>query len=177
LKVHRESREMVVYELTVAKNGPKLKESAKEVPGAAPSPPPPPRTGPPKMGPDGFPELQAGRPGLVMMNGRARRRAVKESMEEFASTLSSLLGGPVHNSTELSGKYDFDLDWATDDWVEATPPPQLQHGGAIPGESDNGSGPTIFEAVRTQLGLSLERKKGHVEVLVVDRVEKRPTEN
>jgi uncharacterized protein (TIGR03435 family) len=39
------------------------------------------------------------------------------------------------------------------------------------------SGPTIFGAIQEQLGLRLEPKKGTVQVLVVDKVEKTPTEN
>src|SRR5207247_8322826 len=60
LTIHREKKEMAGYELVVAKNGPKLKESV-DVPqpdgagSATPGPPP----GPPKLNldKDGFPEL------------------------------------------------------------------------------------------------------------------------
>jgi uncharacterized protein (TIGR03435 family) len=39
------------------------------------------------------------------------------------------------------------------------------------------SGPTLIEAVREQLGLKLERKKGLADVFVIDHVEKVPTAN
>ena len=42
--------------------------------------------------------------------------------------------------------------------------------------SDTPSAPNIFAAVQT-LGLKLEAKKGMVDVLVVDHMEKVPTEN
>jgi uncharacterized protein (TIGR03435 family) len=166
LKVHHESKEMAVYNLTVARNGPKLKESAKD---------PPAKTNEPaKLDAQGLP---IGQSGMTYSAGRLRSRSIEETMDEFARDLSNQLGGPVHNATGLTGKYDFDLDWAPGESVRATPPPELQHGGTLPVESDGESGPTIFEAVRTQLGLSLERKKGQVDVLVVDKIERRPSEN
>ena len=44
-------------------------------------------------------------------------------------------------------------------------------------EAEVDSGPDLLTAVQEQLGLRLERKKGLVEVLVVDHAEKVPTEN
>ena len=49
-------------------------------------------------------------------------------------------------------------------------------GGAAPAAADP-SGPTYAEALVSQLGLRLEAKKGMVEILVIDHVEKVPTEN
>ncbi len=39
------------------------------------------------------------------------------------------------------------------------------------------SADSLIGAVQAQLGLKLERKKGQAEVLVVDHMEKTPTEN
>jgi uncharacterized protein (TIGR03435 family) len=39
------------------------------------------------------------------------------------------------------------------------------------------SGPTIQQALRDQLGLKLELKKGPIETLVIDHVDKVPTAN
>ena len=45
------------------------------------------------------------------------------------------------------------------------------------GAPDGQSSPDLFTALQEQLGLKLEQKKGLVELLVIDHVEKMPTEN
>jgi uncharacterized protein (TIGR03435 family) len=84
----------------------------------------------------------------VSMNGLAR----------FLAGSKVRLGRPVVNKTGLDGVFDFDLDWT-------------------PGVSEPKSAPLIFLALQEQLGLKLEAQKGPVDVLVVDHVEKAPTEN
>jgi len=79
------------------------------------------------------------------------------SMENFSRQLSYQLHQPVTDSTELKGEYDITLNWAMDD-SDTTAPPLLQ-------------------AVQEQLGLKLEKKKIQVDILVVDHLEKTPTEN
>ena len=73
--------------------------------------------------------------------------------------LSQHLHSPVNDDTGLAGKYDFDLFWS-DRTTDA-------------GES----GPDLITAIQEQLGLKLERKKGPVELIVVDHAEKTPTAN
>jgi uncharacterized protein (TIGR03435 family) len=87
--------------------------------------------------------------------------AKKMSMTELANVLTFDLKRPVRDETGLKGDFAFTLEWT----------PGL-------GESDSGpsSRPSLFAAVREQLGLKLESTKGPVEVLVVDSVEK-PSEN
>jgi uncharacterized protein (TIGR03435 family) len=173
LKFHREQKEMPAYELVVAKGGPKLQESGPEPPKDADAATPPP--GPPKfaMGKDGFPEMPPGRPGTIMMNGMATRRAVRETMAQFAGTLTNQVGRPVTDATGLTGKYDFVLRW-TIRAPAAPPPPGSEPGAPV---ALDPQGPTIFAAIQEQLGLRLESKKGAFEILVVDKVEKTPTEN
>jgi uncharacterized protein (TIGR03435 family) len=55
------------------------------------------------------------------------------------------------------------------------PPPGS--GGVSPIVTEADALPDIFEAVQAQLGLKLEPKKGPVEMIVVDRGEKTPTDN
>jgi uncharacterized protein (TIGR03435 family) len=197
LTFHNEKKEMQVYELMVAKNGPKLKESVEEPPsaeaakaggpdagalGAPPPPPPPPPGGVmPRitMDKEGFPVLPGGMAGrgpmTIMMNGRARTQAFRQSSQQIADMLSNQIGKPVTDATGLKGKYDFKLQWAADSMGRMPPPPPGAEGGAPSPPED--SGPTIYAAIQDQLGLKLEQKKGQVEMLVVDHAEKVPTEN
>ncbi|HEY3740898.1 MAG TPA: TIGR03435 family protein [Bryobacteraceae bacterium] len=173
LTVHREAREIQIYELSIAKNGPKLKESAADPPrSTAPSP----RRGPAKLGPDGFPELGPGET-MALIGNRARRRESNQSMADLVTILSLDMDSPVHDATGLTGKYDIELHWVHQDDMRAPPPPQLQHGGTIHSDPDAPFGPNVFEALKTQLGLKLEQKKGKADVLVVDSLSKIPTEN
>ena len=162
LTFRHEKKEVAGYQLVLAKNGPKLKESgpleeSQEVP--APRPP----SGPPKTDSNGYPILPPGRGPLmlVLANGRATMRSVAESMPELAARLSDQLRRPVADATGLMGKYDFVLNWV----IEG------------PGYSGDDTGPTLFGALQEQLGLKLEPRKLSGDIFVVDHLEKTPSEN
>ncbi len=165
LKVHFETRELPVYELVVAKGGPKLKESKPEA--AAPD-----KTKP--IGPDSSPEqwlehLQNGQSVLLM--GSPGWRIIGKGMLN-----DRLLGGivgagmvddrTVVDHTGLKGTYDIVLNWSP------APPANAQ-----PGTADNNdAGPDIVTALQEQLGLKLVPGKAQVEIVVIDHIE-RPSEN
>jgi uncharacterized protein (TIGR03435 family) len=161
---HHEQKELPAYELVVAKNGPKIKE-AEPPPPEDPDGPKPPLAPPPrKMDKDGFPILPPGRQWITDMDGpRWVQRFTDASMEEFARYAATIVGQPVNDATGLKGKYDFILKWINN-----------RGGRQLP---DDVSGPNIVEALQAQLGLKLESKKTMVDVLVVDHIEKAPTEN
>jgi hypothetical protein len=69
--------------------------------------------------------------------------------------------------TGLSGRYDFDLEWAPD---------ETHFGGGLPPASEGSQSPPLFEAIQQQLGLKLEATRGPVAALVVDKAE-RPSAN
>lgn len=109
MTVHRETKELPMYSLVVAKNGPKMKESA-EVPASIddsdPPPLPPLPAGGPKFGPDGFPilpMLNGGRGGIfnIMMPGRSRMVAQQQTMLDLANRLTMQLNRPVTDATGL----------------------------------------------------------------------------
>jgi len=81
----------------------------------------------------------------------------------------------VTDATGLEGKYDFTLFWATDSMsgpmARPGPSPSSAAGGP-PVASLPDSGPTIFGAIQAQVGLKLEQKKGAVDIMVIDHVEK-----
>jgi uncharacterized protein (TIGR03435 family) len=97
-------------------------------------------------------------------------------MPWFADYLSLRLGRPVMDQTELEGTYVIKLDWVPDATEEpgaaATSQPAPPDGG-VPGAT----GHSLFTALQEQLGLKLMATKGPVEILVIDHVEKIPTEN
>ncbi len=203
LALHHETKELPIYALVVGKGGPKLKEAVEEdaatPQGAAAPPPPPPgrdEAGPVriKMDADGMPKPPSGmgKNGVFMMtmlngSGGLRTRMVckGQPVSALLATLSSQLGRPVVDATGLKAKYDITLDYAPDGLNGTTimmPPPAPQHDGAAGGGSPMVSapemgGPTIFTALQDQLGLKLEPRKGPVDLLVIDHVEKVPTEN
>jgi uncharacterized protein (TIGR03435 family) len=162
LRVHRESREMLVYALVPARGGLKL---------------PPPRDGncmekePPPPGPgDPTPAPRCGGMDVLLEAGGWHMRGGKVPMAEFVRKLSEMLGRTVTDQTGFSGVFDINLEFRRDDTTDfdtraglAPPPP-----GAVPAET---ASPSIFSAIQ-QLGLRLESTKAPIEVLVIDHVEK-----
>ena len=117
-------------------------------------------------------------PGICpLCGGRASLAATRASMAMLADQLSTRLWRTVIDKTGMKGYYAFKLEW--------TPEPNEYGPEALglppdtasnpPPESGN-VGPTIFTALREQLGLRLKSQKGPVEVLIIDRVAK-PSEN
>jgi uncharacterized protein (TIGR03435 family) len=158
LKVHTETKQLPVFELVVAKGGPKLKEAT---PGDTYA------NG--IKGPDGV-----SRGGMMRM-GRGQVTGQALPMTSVVNMLAQQLHRTVIDKTGLTGKYDLELNWTPEEGEGMGPPPPAggpQH--ADP--SSDSSGPSIFTAVQEQLGLKLQSAKGPVETLVIDNVEK-PSEN
>jgi len=163
LALHRETRQLPVYMLSVGKTGPKLQPSKEGscTPYATSSPPPVARPGDPPQVFCGFQH--------VPMDGLNRILEAKGvSMTALATNLSrtytATLGRNVINGTGLTGAFDFHLAWAMD------PPASVP--GAENASHPDLAGPSIFVALQEQLGLRLEAAKGPVEVLVIDHIEK-----
>ncbi len=93
--------------------------------------------------------------------------ATAQMIDRLPPFLEGELGRPVVDQTGLKGLFSFTLEW--DPSVES----------ASTNTSDNSPGAaglSIVTALREQLGLRLESKKGPVQVYVVEKIE-RPTEN
>jgi uncharacterized protein (TIGR03435 family) len=113
--------------------------------------------------------------------------AQKQTMQDLAQRLTGQLNRPVTDATELTAKYDFTLTYSPEGMggpggmMIGPPPPAPPPGGGTggPGQSlpETETPPDLFTALQAQLGLKLEAKKGPVEIIVVDHIEKTPIEN
>jgi uncharacterized protein (TIGR03435 family) len=88
--------------------------------------------------------------------------SARTTLSGFAEYLSERLDRPVVDQTELGGAYNIQLAWTPDTVVQA---------GAAAVD------PSIFTAVQEQLGLRLAAGRMGVRVLVVDYIDKNPTDN
>lgn len=170
LKVGHQTKELPIYALVVAKNGPKLVASTVTPPPAGANPPP--------LAPGG-----PVRPGMMRMGpGELTASAVPVSILADALSGEPEIGGRVIvDETGLKGKYDLNLHWAAEG-----PSPMAGMGpgpgaGGAPGgdagaSAPDSTGPSIFTALEEQLGLKLEPRKGPVDVLVIQNIE-RPSED
>jgi len=151
MRMTRETRELPIYALVVAKNGPKL-EKAK-----------------PGVG------IEWNTRELHIERGRITARGVE--LVTLARALSQELGRTVIDRTGLKGAYEVTLEWAPDPTQSLM---GMGPGGGPPPDNapppPDPSGPSIFTAIQEQLGLKLESTKGPVEILVIDQIEK-PSEN
>jgi uncharacterized protein (TIGR03435 family) len=163
LTLHHETREFPLYELTVGKNGPKMKPSVEDTSAPAGAPAPLPR-----MGKDGVPQLPTGRRAMFLMirPGGAHMVANVQTLAMFAQILGNQLRSPVVDKTGLTGTYDYVLDFALEPGQSSPfggplPPPPPQPAGATgtPGAPlaapPQDEAPSIFVAVQEQLGLRL----------------------
>ena len=142
LKFHHEKKEMRMYALTVGKGEPKLTP---------------------------HPEANGGDPWIDQAQVKflhIKMKATSAPMAYFAFRLAQMMDLPVVDLTNLPGDYDFNLEFTRE------LPPNFPEGGKINGEDPDTSGPSVFEAVKQQLGLELKAQKGPVDVIVIDHVEK-----
>ena len=153
LKVHFETKEMPIYELVVAKGGPKLTATVM-APADAENSAPHPVKGP---------MIQMMGPGKLKAIGvsTAMTADVLSRQPELGSRGSFSSGRMVVDKTGLAGSYDWSLDWTPDN---------------IDSASADANKPGLFTALQEQLGLKLQPAKDPVEVIVIDHIEL-PSEN
>jgi uncharacterized protein (TIGR03435 family) len=158
LVTHRETRELPVFELVVARTdgrlGPGLRKSDVDCEAVFAA-----RRGgaqPPPRGPFEPPPC-------ALIAGPVRTIAGAASMQQLATNLAARVERVVIDKTGLTDRFDFTLTFTPDRMPAAAPPPGL------PPIDPNGPG--LFTALQEQLGLKLVASKGPVEVLVIDRVE------
>jgi len=188
LALHLESKDFPLYALVVAKGGSKLKETA--FPNAMPAKPGQ-LFGLPRDE-NGFFQIPPNLAGITSngSNGLTRLSCQACSISSLIMTLGAGLGaitsadrwapGRITDSTALTGKYDFKLEYAGGAGIGGflTPmaAPDLQSPPGLDGPLPVG-GPDIFAALEKQLGLKLEQTRGGVPVMVIDHAERVPVEN
>ena len=150
LKIHRETRQGPVYELTLGKGGPKLKpwQEGSCVPPAV------------------------GRPLSLLADGERRCRNMANgrggvdmeggNLTGFIGLLGMVVDRPLIDKTGLTGTFEIHLKFSMENPAAAS---------AAVSEL-----PDLFQAVQDQLGLKLVPAKGPVDVLVIDHIE-RPSGN
>jgi len=202
LKVHRENREHNVYALVTARGGHKLKESPPDT-GTPLTPPDAPSPSPNNTGGvfningtevrvdnrGGGATVTTPENGAIRTSmspdGQMRMEFEKVTTAQFAGMLTRFVDRPVVDMTEIKGNYQIALELSLADMLNVArasgiglPPLGGARGGnpALPAQASDPSSNSIFTSVQ-QLGLRLDSRKAPVEVVVVDHVERMPTEN
>jgi uncharacterized protein (TIGR03435 family) len=148
LKFHRETKELPTYALVVAKGGPKFLAS--------------------KQGDSSDEGSDKPKGQKMTMFRRGQFNIEGAPVTALANQLGQILGRSVIDKTELSGNYDFKLEFTPEESASGMmKPPDGEHGAPV-----DATGATLFTALQDQLGLKLESTKGPVEILVIERMEK-----
>jgi uncharacterized protein (TIGR03435 family) len=153
---HRDTKELPVFFLVVAKGGSKLQEGK------------PADASPDVAGSTGTGTLQFGQNGLMTFKAMP--------LSSLLQVLSQQVGRTVVDKTGLTGRYDF--TWS----FNQSAAPGGGRGGSAGGPpaganpSADSEPPSIFTVLQEDLGLRLDSGKGAVEIIVIDHIE-RPSGN
>jgi uncharacterized protein (TIGR03435 family) len=105
------------------------------------------------------------------------------TMPQLADQFRMIAGGYIYGSildeTGLKGGWNFTLSFSSVDRVRgADGPPGASPGGAPEADTSDPNGAlSLFDAVKREIGLKLEKVRRPVPVLVIDHVDEHPTEN
>lgn len=160
LKIHRETREIPAYTLTVAKGGPSLQRfQGSCIPWDFDNPPAHPAP----------PSLRCGR-GNLTSSGAELDAA---TMTDLCYFLLVTLGRPVIDETGMTGRFNFHLEMPAEALKDFARRPR-----GSPAASDPAAPPTdpsLVSAIKTavkKLGLNLEPAQAPGEFIVIDHVER-----
>ena len=152
LRIRRETKELPVFGVVVAKNGPKIIEDKTDE-----------------------------RPCQITPLGPGKGIGMNVKSCDFStftkalSMIPELRGREVVDKTGLHGSYSFEFHWTPEMPPGMKMPARDGQGnqGAAPSES---SGPSLFTALQEELGLRLEPSTAPVDTIVIEHIEQ-PTEN
>jgi len=176
LKVHRETREFPVSSLEISKAGLKMKELPSD-----------PETEANQINPLNVTFVAGSNGGVFNLGGGATFsggekgfEAKKLSMNALAYMLAPFLDRPSVDGTATKGLYDFVLQISPEDMRALQIRSAVNAGVSLPPQMlrilDNSSGDSLINAL-DKLGLTLVSRKTPMEVIVVDAMQKTPTEN
>jgi uncharacterized protein (TIGR03435 family) len=207
LVAHRETQEHPVLALVVGKGGPKMKESPGDAPALDPDTPLKPGEmqmdtpdGPARMTIDmknGGATINMGAKGIIkysvdpqsmmmhMTSSKTTMAALADTLTQMMTQMGGGSGRQVLDMTELKGNYEVTLEFSLADMMAAARAQGFDvpggggsaSGGGAAVASDPGGGGSTVSASVEKLGLKLEQRKAPVEQVIVDSVEKTPTEN
>jgi uncharacterized protein (TIGR03435 family) len=178
LSFHREQKDFPAYVLEVAKTGLKISESG----------PDPELENADAKAPQAFTgggsnqgiSFNLGR-GTSVSFSNGKFEAKRLNMASLAATLERFLDRPVVDMTDLKKNYDFSFDVTPDDYRAMLLRSAVVAGVTLPPDVLRLFDPTVspaslFDAL-DKLGLKLSSRKASMDLLVVDKILKTPTEN
>jgi len=154
MRLHRETRTLSVYLLTVAKNGPKFNVAKND----------PAESFAAVKAANAVRDAAISRDAALSGDDSPRIGFHMDSLStsQLADQLANYVELPVQDRTQLDGLYSIGLSWTPDDVLFSNPASK---------------GVSIFAALEDQLGLKLQKENAPVDVLVIDHAEKVPTSN
>lgn len=118
--------------------------------------------------------------GSSLVLGNNRFEARKVTMQTLADVLARFVDKPVVDMTKLAGRYDIAFELQPMDFQAAMIRSAINAGISLPPQAtqllDTASPAAVPDAVRS-LGLTLTSRRAPLDVLVIDSIEKVPTEN
>lgn len=139
-----------VYNLVVAKGGPKLQRT--------------------NLGSPSKLKVEGRQMAFTAEPGEMHAWSTPISGLARALSIDSTIGRPVLDKTGLTGNYTFDLKWTPETGTPAAMPGRSP--GAVDAPGPDSTGPSIFTAIQEQLGLKLEPAKGPIEAIEIVHIEK-----
>jgi uncharacterized protein (TIGR03435 family) len=178
MEMHRDQKDFSVYALVVAKGGLKMKE----------------------LGPEAFAAMAEDTKDAVNVSASGGRGGVsvnlpggasfsfadnhieykRATMASFVDTLGRFVDRPIVDMTDLKGAYDFAFNISPEDFRAMQIQAAITAGVSLPPEArrlaENASNDSLHTALAA-LGLKLDARKAPIDVLVIDKMDKSPTEN
>ena len=173
LKVHRESRELPVYALTVGKGGLKIKGTPVD-----PNAPLPPATEVGGSGSNAGAAISLGAGSFTLIDNKLEVRQL--TMADLALALTRFSERKTLDATGLTDRFDFSLELSPEDFQFVRMRAAVNNGYVLPPQALrylDTAPPNVLGQYIGRTGLALEERRAPLEVLVVDSVAKAPTEN